>query len=105
MPHKSVIADHWDQGRRENVGSAYNENIHQLIEFCCELLTLVQNACISEASEGGSVLAYARISDCASKIQGIAEKRRETIALGESKHAMSWEMRGSKRIEVRRGFP
>ena len=38
------------------MGSAYNENIHQLIEFCCELLTLVQHACISEASEGGSVL-------------------------------------------------
>ena len=82
------------------MGSAHNENIHQIIELCCELLTLVQNACISESHEGSSVLAYARISECASRIQGTAERRRETIALGKLEQAMTWDMRYMKRIEV-----
>ena len=87
------------------MGSAYNENIHQIVELCCELLTLVQNACISESREGGSILAYARICECASRIRATAEKRRETVALGELEHAMTEEMRRTKRMEFQKGFP
>jgi hypothetical protein len=62
------------------MGSAYNENVHQVVELCCELLTLVHNACMAESLDGGSILAYARISECASRMQVTAEKRRRVLA-------------------------
>lgn len=73
------------------MGSVHNENIHQIIELCCELLTLVQTACGSERHEGGSILVYTHISECASRIQGAAEERREDIALGKLEQAMTWD--------------
>jgi hypothetical protein len=62
------------------MGSAYNENVHQVVELCCEMLTLVHNACMAESRDGGSILAYARISECASRMQATAEKRRQLLA-------------------------
>lgn len=87
------------------MGSAYNENIYQIVELCCELLTLVQNAFISESREGGSIFAYTRISECASRIQANAEKRREAVALGKLEHAVTWDTRRKKRIDFQKDFP
>ena len=86
------------------MGAVHSEHIHQIIELCCQLLTLVQDACTSESQEGGSLLAYARISECASRIQGTAEKRRENIALGKLEQAMTWDTRFMKRVEFQKGF-
>lgn len=67
---------------------AYNGDISEIVELCCELLTLVQNAFVFESREGGSILAYTRICKCASRIQSVAEKRRDTIALSELEHLL-----------------
>jgi hypothetical protein len=62
------------------MGSAHYENIHQVVDLCCELLASVHNACIEEFRDGGSILAYARVSECASRIQATAERRRQLLA-------------------------
>jgi hypothetical protein len=62
------------------MGSAYYENIHQVVDLCCELLASVHNACMAEFCDGGSILAYARVSECASRIQATVEKRRQLLA-------------------------
>jgi hypothetical protein len=72
----------------KSMGLAYNENIHEIVELCCELLTLVQNAFISESREGGSIMGYARICECASRIQTASEQRRDTIALSELEYSL-----------------
>jgi|WetSurMetagenome_2_1015567.scaffolds.fasta_scaffold05154_10 hypothetical protein len=70
------------------MGLAYKEDIYEVVELCCELLALVQNAFISESREGGSIVAYTRICKCASRLQNAAEKRRDTIALSELEHLL-----------------
>jgi hypothetical protein len=80
------------------MGSVYHENVHQIVELCCELLTLVQNACISESREGGSILAYAGICDCASRIRMSAEERRHDLARAQWKHALGGKSVGSPGI-------
>ena len=70
------------------MGLAYSEDSYEVVELCCELLALVQNAFIAESRGGGSILAYTRICKCASRIQNAAEKRRDTIALSELEHIL-----------------
>lgn len=65
----------------ENMRSAYSEDFCEVVELCCDLMALVQNAFVSETREGGSILAYTGICKCASRIRSAAEKRRDTIAL------------------------
>jgi hypothetical protein len=74
--------------RGEIMGIAYDEDIYEIVDLCCSLLTLVQNAFIFESREGGNILAYTRICKCASRIQNAAEKRRDTIALSELEHLL-----------------
>lgn len=83
---------------------AYNEHVQQIFESCCELLALVKNACFCESCEGGSVLAYASISECASRIQAAAEMRREKVALGKLECMMTLDLSQTKAVEVQVGL-
>jgi hypothetical protein len=62
------------------MGSAHYENVHQVVDLCCELLASVHNACMAEFRDGGSILAYTRVSECASRILATAERRRQLLA-------------------------
>ena len=83
------------------MGTAHNQNVHQVVELCCEMLTLVQDACMAESQEGGSILAYARISECASKIQTTAEKRRQALAEAQWENEVERGTWGLNTIEFR----
>jgi hypothetical protein len=82
------MAVQWAIRQEEGMGLAYNEDIYEVVELCCELLTLVQNAFTSESRGEGSIMAYTRICKCASRLQNAAEKRRDTIALSELEHIL-----------------
>jgi|WetSurMetagenome_2_1015567.scaffolds.fasta_scaffold03307_2 hypothetical protein len=62
------------------MGYVYNESIHQVVELCCELITLAHDAYSSESQGEESILTYTLISNCASRIQMAAENRRWALA-------------------------
>lgn len=70
------------------MGKAYSDDICEIVDLCCSLLTLVQDAFISESREGGSILTYTRICKCASRIKNAAEERRDALALSELEHLL-----------------
>jgi hypothetical protein len=88
------------------MGSAYNDNVYQVVDLCCELLALVHNACMAEFRDGGSILAYARVSECASKIQATAEKRRQLLAEIQWENEIdksAWILNSTRRTSIQVG--
>ncbi len=62
------------------MGLLYDESIHQVVELCCELIGLAQNAYSLESEGKSTILAYTLISECASRIKMTAEKCRWALA-------------------------
>jgi len=75
------------------------KNFREIDYLCCQLLLFVETARETESHGEGGILAYGFVSECASRIEAAAEKRRQLLAQAQLNKTMDEDMRSLNSIE------
>ncbi len=79
----------------------YHESFRQIDELCRQLNILVETARSSEVQGAGGILAYRWIRDCASRIEMMAENRRQMLAQAQLENTLGEEIKRLDVLDVR----